>query len=133
MTPARAIAAAKINLALVVGTAAADGLHEVATVLQRIDLCDRLELERSEGLAVEGFSDDTIVAAALPGSPRRPASSPPGAFASRRRSRSRPGLGGGSADAAAALLLANASLPEPSPPSDSTRSPPSSARTCPSS
>ena len=37
---------AKINLALVVGPPRDDGKHEVATVLQRIDLADRIELER---------------------------------------------------------------------------------------
>ena len=40
----RAPAPAKINLALVVGPARADGKHEVATVLQRIDLADRVAI-----------------------------------------------------------------------------------------
>ena len=38
-------APAKINLALVVGPVRDDGLHEVATVLQRIELCDTVTLE----------------------------------------------------------------------------------------
>ena len=38
----RAPAPAKINLALVVGPARGDGKHEVATVLQRVDLGDRV-------------------------------------------------------------------------------------------
>ena len=37
----RAPAPAKINLALVVGPLRDDGRHEVATVLQRVDLADR--------------------------------------------------------------------------------------------
>ena len=41
--------------------AARDGYHEVATVLQRIDLCDTISLEPADALAVEGFADDTIV------------------------------------------------------------------------
>ena len=61
MRARRVVAAAKINLALVVGPRRDDGLHEVATVLQRIDVCDRVELESAERLAVEGFRDDTIV------------------------------------------------------------------------
>ena len=40
----RAPAPAKINLALVVGPTRADGKHEVATVLQRIDLADRVAI-----------------------------------------------------------------------------------------
>ena len=55
MRPARAVAAAKINLALVVGEPRADGLHDVASILQRVDVCDRIELEPARELAVEGF------------------------------------------------------------------------------
>ncbi|HVD65255.1 MAG TPA: hypothetical protein VNB65_00040, partial [Gaiellaceae bacterium] len=54
-------AAAKINLALVVGPVREDGLHEIATVMQRIDLCDAVELEPAPALAVEGFREDTLV------------------------------------------------------------------------
>ena len=82
MTPARAVAAAKINLALVVGPRREDGLHDVVSVMQRIDLCDRIELTPGDRLAVEGF-DDTIVGLALTrlataavlGRPNPPASS----------------------------------------------------------
>ena len=38
-------APAKINLALVVGPLREDGKHEVATVLQAVDLADRISLE----------------------------------------------------------------------------------------
>jgi 4-diphosphocytidyl-2C-methyl-D-erythritol kinase len=41
-------ATAKLNLALVVGELGADGRHEVATVLQRIDY-DRISIERRRG------------------------------------------------------------------------------------
>jgi 4-diphosphocytidyl-2-C-methyl-D-erythritol kinase len=113
MSPARAIAAAKINLALVVGARRPDGLHEVATVLQRIDLCDRIELEAAKDLGVTGFPGDTIVESAL----RRLAAEAGIEPAWRVRiSKEIPvaaGLGGGSADAAAALRLANASIPDP--------------------
>jgi len=113
MSPARAIAAAKINLALVVGPRRFDGLHKVATILQRIDLCDRIELEAGDGLEVAGFQDDTIVESAL----RRLAAEAGVEPSWRVRiSKTIPvaaGLGGGSADAAAALRLANASIPAP--------------------
>jgi 4-diphosphocytidyl-2-C-methyl-D-erythritol kinase len=50
-------APAKINLALAVGPKRDDGLHEVATLLQRIDLCDRIDLEPDEALANASLGD----------------------------------------------------------------------------
>ena len=61
----RAPAPAKINLALVVGPMRDDGKHEVLTVLQRIDLVDRIELDEAPELRVDGFAGDTLVGAAL--------------------------------------------------------------------
>jgi glutamyl/glutaminyl-tRNA synthetase len=61
----RAPAPAKVNLALVVGPLRDDGKHEVLTVLQRIDLVDRIELQEARGLRVDGFAGDTLVGAAL--------------------------------------------------------------------
>jgi 4-diphosphocytidyl-2-C-methyl-D-erythritol kinase len=112
----RAPATAKLNLALVVGPLRDDGRHEVATVLQRIDLADRVSIEPSAELRVEGFAEDTLVRAAL----ERLA----GAAGTTSRWRARiwkqipvaAGLGGGSSDAATALRLANETLPEPLPP-----------------
>jgi 4-diphosphocytidyl-2-C-methyl-D-erythritol kinase len=92
---------AKINLALVVGPLRADGKHEVATVLQRIDLCDEVELEPAEAIAVDGFPDDTLVRRALE------AIGVPARVRIEKRIPVAAGLGGGSADAAAALALAN--------------------------
>ena len=56
------LAHAKINLALVVGPRRTDGKHEVTTVLQRVGLTDRLELESADALAVEGFPEDRYIA-----------------------------------------------------------------------
>ena len=56
---------AKINLALVVGRLRPDGKHEVATVLQRVDLHDDVDVESAATLRVTGYDDDTIVAMAL--------------------------------------------------------------------
>src|SRR4029079_1662398 len=61
----RASATAKINLALVVGPTRDDGYHEVATVLQRIDLADRIDVEPASESDVAGFTDDTLVRRAL--------------------------------------------------------------------
>jgi 4-diphosphocytidyl-2-C-methyl-D-erythritol kinase len=112
----RAPATAKLNLALVVGPLRDDGRHEVATILQRVDLADRVSIEPASRLTVDGFADDTLVRGALtalgdaagvePGWRARIWKNVPVAS----------GLGGGSSDAATALRLANALLPQPLPP-----------------
>jgi 4-diphosphocytidyl-2-C-methyl-D-erythritol kinase len=105
--------AAKINLALVVGERRADGRHHVATVLQRVDICDRIELEPATGLQVEGFRKDTLVRSALASLADAVGAPPAWRVRLRKRIPVGAGLGGGSADAAAALGLANETLPEP--------------------
>jgi len=94
------IAAAKINLALVVGPARADGKHELTTVYQALELGDEVDVEPAGETTVEGF-DDTIVRSAL--------ALLPGAWRVRinKRVPVAAGLGGGSSDAAAALRLVN--------------------------
>jgi 4-diphosphocytidyl-2-C-methyl-D-erythritol kinase len=111
--PARAVAAAKINLALVVGPRRDDGLHEVATVLQRIDLYDRLELEPASELTVDGFAGDTIVRDALELLAAEAGVEPAWRVRLSKWIPVAAGLGGGSADAAAALRLANDTLADP--------------------
>jgi 4-diphosphocytidyl-2-C-methyl-D-erythritol kinase len=104
---------AKINLALLVGGRRPDGLHEVVTVLQRIDLCDRLAVAEAAELRVEGFSEDTLVRSAL--AKLQEAVGVEHAWRARldKRIPVAAGLGGGSADAAVALMLANATLARP--------------------
>lgn len=109
----RAAAAAKINLALLVGPRRSDGLHEVVTVMQRVDLCDTVEIEPAATLAVEGYLRDTLVRSAL--AKLASAAGVDAAWRVKLR-KSIPlasGLGGGSADAAAALTLANRTLADP--------------------
>ena len=113
MRPARAVAAAKVNLALVVGERRDDGLHEVASVLQRVDVCDRIELEPARDLSVDGFREDTIVRRALEELAREAGVDPAWRARIVKEIPVAAGLGGGSADAAAALRLANASLERP--------------------
>jgi 4-diphosphocytidyl-2-C-methyl-D-erythritol kinase len=109
----RVVVPAKINLALVVGEARTDGFHEVASVLQRIDLHDRLSLEPGEALSVRGFSDDTLVSGALGRLALAAGVEPLWRVRIEKRIPVAAGLGGGSADAAAALALANQSLTKP--------------------
>lgn len=105
--------AAKINLALVVGLARRDGLHELTSVMQRIDLCDDLTLEPADELEVVGFEEDTLVASAL--ERIAAAAGVPARWRARltKRIPVAAGLGGGSADAGAALTLANNTLANP--------------------
>jgi 4-diphosphocytidyl-2-C-methyl-D-erythritol kinase len=110
----RRAAAAKINLALVVGPRRDDGKHELVTVYQRVALADRIELDLARANVVEGFRADTLVEGALAAL----------TAATGRNFRARiakripvaAGLGGGSADAAAALQLGNALAGDPLPP-----------------
>jgi 4-diphosphocytidyl-2-C-methyl-D-erythritol kinase len=109
----RAAATAKLNLALVVGPLRGDGRHEVVTVLQRLDLADRISVEPAPQLRVEGFPEDTLV--------RRALESLAATAGAEARWEARiwkhvpvaGGLGGGSSDAATALRLANETLPKP--------------------
>ena len=107
----RAAAAAKINLALVVGPRRADGRHELVTVYQRVALADRISVERSPTLRVSGFAGDTLVGRAL----ESVADADGASFAARIQKRIpiAAGLGGGSSDAATALRLANELRDEP--------------------
>ena len=109
----RAPATAKLNLALVVGPARPDGRHEVVTVLQRIDLADRIAVGPAAGLRVDGFAQDTLVRAALERLAEAAGTEPRWAARIWKRIPVAGGLGGGSSDAATALRLANETLPEP--------------------
>jgi 4-diphosphocytidyl-2-C-methyl-D-erythritol kinase len=109
----RAAAPAKINLALVVGPLRDDGKHEVTTVLQRIDLVDRVSIRPAEALRVTGFRDDTLVRRALELLAKEAGVEPRWAVKIDKKIPVGGGLGGGSSDAATALRLANETLDEP--------------------
>jgi 4-diphosphocytidyl-2-C-methyl-D-erythritol kinase len=104
---------AKINLALVIGPLREDGRHEVATVLQRIDLADEIELEPADGFTVEGFEADTLVRAALTALAEAAGLDAGWRVEIDKRIPVASGLGGGSSDAALALRLANDTLADP--------------------
>jgi len=112
----RALAYAKINLALVVGPRD-DERHELATVLQRIDLADDIELESADTLTVDGFEDDTLVRGALEALASAAGIAPRWRAHIEKWIPVAAGLGGGSSDAACALVLANADISEPLTPS----------------
>ena len=109
----RAPAPAKINLALVVGPTRADGKHELATVLQRIDLGDRVSIAAAPSLRVTGFAADTLVRDALTALAAVAGVEPRWHATIAKRVPVAAGLGGGSSDAATALRLANDTLATP--------------------
>jgi 4-diphosphocytidyl-2-C-methyl-D-erythritol kinase len=106
-------APAKINLALVVGPRRADGRHEVTTALQRVDVSDRIALNRGDGLRIDGFADDSLVTAVLERLATEAGTTPHWRVEIEKRIPVAAGLGGGSSDAATALRLANETLPRP--------------------
>ena len=109
----RAPATAKLNLALIVGPGRPDGMHEVTTVLQRLDLADRVAVEPAPRLRVEGFPEDTLVRTALERLAGAAGVEPAWEARIWKRIPVAAGLGGGSSDAATALRLADETLPEP--------------------
>jgi len=109
----RAPASAKLNLALVVGPVREDGKHEVVTVLQRIDLGDRVAIAAAPSLQVAGFAADTLVRDALAALALAADVEPRWRATIVKRIPVAAGLGGGSSDAATALRLANDTLAAP--------------------
>ena len=109
----RAPAPAKLNLALVVGRLRPDGKHEVVTVLQRIDLGDRVSIASAPSLHVTGFAGDTLVRDALTALAAAADVEPRWRATIAKRVPVAAGLGGGSSDAATALRLANDTLDAP--------------------
>lgn len=88
------------------------------TVLQRVDLNDRIALEPSASLRVEGFDGDTIVRSALEQLADRAGVEPRWRARIWKAIPVAAGLGGGSTDAATALGLANGLLASPLPPAE---------------
>ena len=106
-------AAAKVNLALEVLTKRADGYHEIATVMQAVDLSDRLVLEDAEVLELRASTPDvptdgTNLALRAARVLREAAGIERGVrITLDKRIPVAAGLGGGSTDAAAALIGLN--------------------------
>jgi 4-diphosphocytidyl-2-C-methyl-D-erythritol kinase len=106
-------AAAKVNLALEVLNRRADGYHEIATVMQAVELCDRLVLEEAERLELRTTAsgvptDASNLALRAAMALREAAGVDRGVrITLDKRIPVAAGLGGGSADAAAVLIGLN--------------------------
>ena len=85
----------------------------MTTVLQRVDLFDRVALEPGDSLEVQGFPGDTLVRDALGELAREAGVEPAWHVRITKRILVAAGLGGGSSDAATALRLANETLAAP--------------------
>jgi 4-diphosphocytidyl-2-C-methyl-D-erythritol kinase len=106
-------AAAKVNLTLEVLGKRADGYHEIATVMQAVDLSDRITLDAADDLELRSSSGDVPTdtrnlalraAVAL----KEAAGAPGGVrIVLDKRIPVAAGLGGGSSDAAAVLIGLN--------------------------
>lgn len=108
-----ASAAAKVNLTLEVLGRRDDGYHELSTVMQAIDLCDRLVLEDADAMELRSAStdvprDQANLALRAAWALREAAGVARGVRITLvKRIPVAAGLGGGSADAAAVLLGLN--------------------------
>jgi len=106
-------AAAKVNLVLEIRGKRADGYHELATVMQAVDLSDRLVLDEAPGLGLAVNSDGvpcdaTNLALRAATTLREAAKIDRGVHITLdKRIPVAAGLGGGSSDAAAVLLGLN--------------------------
>jgi 4-diphosphocytidyl-2-C-methyl-D-erythritol kinase len=108
----RALAPAKINLALFLGPLREDARHELVTVFESISLADELVLETMDEppardqVVCPGIEEPNLVTRALSELRARGWDGPPVRIEIRKRIPVAAGLGGGSADAAAALRMA---------------------------
>lgn len=98
-------APAKLNLSLLVEPPRRDGYHPLESMVQTVQWCDLLEVQRSEEGSDSLLSDidDNLVEHAL-AELRRTAAVPPLALSLSKEIPIAAGLGGGSSDAAAALV-----------------------------
>jgi 4-diphosphocytidyl-2-C-methyl-D-erythritol kinase len=115
MTELRTQARAKINLCLFVGPQRGNGRHEVATLMDTLDLADDLRLEigpqglRADEVVCPGVEGPNLAADALAAFRSRTGwDAPPVRVQITKRVPVAGGMAGGSADAAAALRLAAA-------------------------
>ena len=107
------MAPAKLNLCLYVGPTREDGLHEIASIFEPLELADKLTVEEREGsdeVICAGVGGPNLVEKALAGMREAGWSQPPLRVEISKRIPVAAGLGGGSADAAAVLRLARGEL-----------------------
>jgi 4-diphosphocytidyl-2-C-methyl-D-erythritol kinase len=110
--PGTMLAPAKLNLCLYVGPVREDGLHEIRSVFEPLELADELKLTEagSDEVICEGIEGPDLTARALAALRENGWEGPPLRIEVTKRVPVAAGLGGGSADAAAVLRLARGQL-----------------------
>jgi 4-diphosphocytidyl-2-C-methyl-D-erythritol kinase len=105
-------APAKLNLCLYLGPTRGDGLHEIVSVFEPLELSDELRVTRAEADEVicKGVEAPDLAARALAALREAGWRSPPLRIEVEKRIPVAAGLGGGSADAAAVIRLARGEL-----------------------
>jgi 4-diphosphocytidyl-2-C-methyl-D-erythritol kinase len=106
--PGTMLAPAKLNLCLYVGPTREDGLHEIRSLFEPLELADELRLTEAESdeVVIDGIDGPDLTAKALAALRENGWSGPPLRIEVTKRVPVAAGLGGGSADAAAVLRLA---------------------------
>jgi 4-diphosphocytidyl-2-C-methyl-D-erythritol kinase len=106
--PGTVRAPAKLNLCLYVGPRRADGLHEIRSVFEPLELADELRISEAgeDEVICEGIEGPELTAIALAALREHGWDGPPLRIEVTKRVPVAAGLGGGSADAAAVLRLA---------------------------
>jgi 4-diphosphocytidyl-2-C-methyl-D-erythritol kinase len=102
------LAPAKLNLCLFVGPQRDDGLHEIRSLFEPLELADELVIAEAgeDEVICEGIDGPDLTATALAALRENGWNGPPLRVEVRKRVPVAAGLGGGSADAAAVLRLA---------------------------
>jgi 4-diphosphocytidyl-2-C-methyl-D-erythritol kinase len=107
-------APAKLNLCLYVGPRRDDGLHEIGSLFEPLELADEISVEDSadgsDQVSVEGVEQPDLTARALAALREAGWERPPLRIEVEKRIPVAAGLGGGSADAAAVLGLARGEI-----------------------
>jgi 4-diphosphocytidyl-2-C-methyl-D-erythritol kinase len=106
--PGTMLAPAKLNLCLYVGPKREDGLHEIRSLFEPLELADELKLTEAgeDEVICEGIEGPDLTAKALAALREHGWDGPPLRIEVTKRVPVAAGLGGGSADAAAVLRLA---------------------------
>ncbi|HET9121460.1 MAG TPA: hypothetical protein VFN72_13100 [Solirubrobacterales bacterium] len=101
-------APAKLNLCLYVGPRREDGLHEIRSLFEPLELADELMISEAaeDEVVIEGIDGPDLADAALTALREHGWAGPPLRIEVHKRVPVAAGLGGGSADAAAVLRLA---------------------------
>jgi 4-diphosphocytidyl-2-C-methyl-D-erythritol kinase len=110
--PGTMLAPAKLNLCLFVGPRREDGLHEILSLFEPLELADELKITESDSdeVIIEGIEGPDLTARALVALRANGWQGPPLRIEVTKRVPVAAGLGGGSADAAAVLRLARGQI-----------------------